>query len=154
MKCPNCMTNFTLIFLGWALKSLYVSCISTVGTSILVLMCTLGSQITSCVGFALGNFHCHVAFDLLALALQMTFSSCICLLATSVCWCLRRLICMQPGRSPATCLMWYTVALELSILLARWHTLLVGNLSKCIPPSLMALDTNSSSLKKNQKMSL
>ena len=39
-------------------------------------------QIVSCVGFALGNFHCHVACDLIALASQMTSSSCICLLAT------------------------------------------------------------------------
>ena len=36
------MTSFTLIFLGWALKSLYVTCISTFGTCVLVLMCALG----------------------------------------------------------------------------------------------------------------
>ena len=50
--------------------------------------------------------------------------------------------------------MWCTVALELSILFASWHTLLAGNLSKSTPPSLKVLDTNSSSHKKNQKMSL
>ena len=39
------MTSFTVIFLGWALKSFNVSCIFTFGTSILVLMCTLGIKL-------------------------------------------------------------------------------------------------------------
>ena len=39
------MASFTLIFLGWALKSLYVSCISTFWISILILMCALGIKL-------------------------------------------------------------------------------------------------------------
>ena len=70
-----------------------------------------------------------------------------------MCWCLRRLTCAACG-SPATCLIWCTVALELSTLFASWYTLIAGNLSNSILPSLMVLDTNSSSYKKNQKISL
>ena len=68
-------------------------------------------------------------------------------------WHLRRLICAACG-SPATCLIWHAVALKLSILFASYHTLLAGNLSKSTSPSLMVLDTNSSSHRKKQKMSL
>ena len=71
----------------------------------------------------------------------------------SVHWCLSRLICITCG-SPTTCFMWCTVALELSILFASWHTLFVVNLSKSTHPSLMVFETNSSSCRKNQKMSL
>ena len=71
----------------------------------------------------------------------------------SVCWCLRRLICAACG-SPATCLIWCTVALELSSFLASCLTLLAGIFSRSTLPSLMVFETNSSSLKKNQKMSL
>ena len=46
------------------------------------------------------------------------------------------------------------VAFELSYFLANWNTLLAGNLSKLTLPSLMVLDTKSSSFRKNQKMSL
>ena len=71
----------------------------------------------------------------------------------SVHWCLRRLICADCG-SPATCLIWHAVALELSILFASCCTLLAGNLSRSTFPSLIVLDTNSSSHSKNQKMLL
>ena len=47
-----------------------------------------------------------------------------------------------------------TVAFELSSFLASCCTLLAGNFSKSTLPSLMVLDTNSSSLRKNQNMSL
>ena len=56
--------------------------------------------------------------------------------------------------SPATCLMYLTVALELSIFLGSWHTSLAGNLFKSMLLSLMVFDTNSSSLRKNQMISL
>ena len=68
-------------------------------------------------------------------------------------WCLSRLICAVCW-SPATCFIWHAVVLELSILFASCHTLLAGNLSKSMLPSLMILDTNSSSCRKNQKISL
>ena len=69
------------------------------------------------------------------------------------CWCLRRSICAACG-SPATCLMWHAVALELSMRFASCHTLLAGNLSKSTLPLVIVLDTNSSSHRKNKKMSL
>ena len=53
--------------------------------------------------------------------------------------------------SPATCLMYLAVALELSIFLASWHTLLGVNLSRSTLSSLIVLVTNSSSLRKNQR---
>ena len=71
----------------------------------------------------------------------------------SVCWCLRRFICTACG-SPATYLIWHAVALEFSRFLASCLTLLAGNFSRSTLPSLMVLETNSSSLRKNQKMSL
>ena len=71
----------------------------------------------------------------------------------SVHWCLRRFICAACG-SPATCLIWHAVALELSSFWASCLTLLAGNFSRSTLPSLMVLETKSSSLRKNQKMSL
>ena len=56
--------------------------------------------------------------------------------------------------SPATCLMCLALALELSIFLAGWCTLLAGNLSRSMVPSLIILETNSSSFRKNQQISL
>ena len=73
--------------------------------------------------------------------------------ARSVHWCLSRLICVACG-SPATCLIWCVVAFELSIHFASCLTLLAGNMSKSTFPSLMVLEKNSSSCRKNQKMSL
>ena len=57
-------------------------------------------------------------------------------------------------RSPDTCLIWHAVDLELSSFLASCLTLLAGNFSRSTLPSLMVFETNSSSLNKNQKMSL
>ena len=71
----------------------------------------------------------------------------------SVCWWHIKLIWATWG-SPATCLICLAVALELSIFLASWHTLLVGNLSRSTLPSLIVLETKSSSSGKNQKISL
>ena len=55
---------------------------------------------------------------------------------------------------PDTCFICLMVAFELSSFLANGHTLLAGNLSKSMLPSLMVLDMKSPSFKKNQKMSL
>ena len=69
-----------------------------------------------------------------------------------VCWCLIKLICTA-CESPATCLIWHAVALELSIFFASCLTLLAWNFSRSTLLSFMVLDTNSSSCRKNQKMS-
>ena len=71
----------------------------------------------------------------------------------SVCWCLNRLICIACG-SPATCFIWCAAALELPNFLASCCTLLTVNFSRSTLPSLMVLEMNSSSLRKNQKISL
>ena len=71
----------------------------------------------------------------------------------SVCWCCRRLTCTACG-SLATCFIFFTVVLELSILLASWHNLLVRNLLEPILLSLIVLKTNSLSFRKNQNISL
>ena len=47
-----------------------------------------------------------------------------------------------------------TIAFELSSFFTSCHTLLAGNFSKSTLPSLMVLDTNSLSRRKNQNMSL
>ena len=72
--------------------------------------------------------------------LYLTFDS-------SVCWCLIRWIWVA-CISPATCL------ICLAYFFASWYTLLAGNLSRSTVPSFIALDTNSSSCRKNQNMSL
>ena len=56
--------------------------------------------------------------------------------------------------SLATCLMHLVVAFELSILYTSCLILFVGNMSRSILLSLIVLETNSSSLRKNQKMPL
>ena len=68
----------------------------------------------------------------------------------SVHWCLSRLISTACG-APATCFIWHTVALELSIHFASCHTLLAGNLSKSTLPSLIVLDTNLHHIGKTRK---
>ena len=72
---------------------------------------------------------------------------------SSVHWCLIRWIWVA-CISPATCLIYLAVALELSYFFASWYTLLAGNLSRSLLPSFMVLETNSSSLRKNQNISL
>ena len=52
------------------------------------------------------------------------------------------------------CLTFLAVAFELSYFLASWHTLLAGNLSKSTLPLFMVFETNSSSHRKNQNISL
>ena len=71
----------------------------------------------------------------------------------SVCWYLIKCVWVACG-SLATHLMYLAVALEHSIFLASWCTLLEGNLFKSMSLSSMVFLTNSSSLRKNQKISL
>ena len=70
----------------------------------------------------------------------------------SVHCCLIKLICTACG-SPANYLIWCAVAFALSISLASCLTLLARNFSRSTLLSFMALDTNSSSCRKKQKMS-
>ena len=70
----------------------------------------------------------------------------------SVLWYLIRLTCATWG-SLATALMCLAVDFIDSIFLVNYLTLLAGSLSKSVLESLMVLETNSSSFKKNQKIS-
>ena len=70
----------------------------------------------------------------------------------SVHWSHIRLICATWGLL-ATCQMCLAVAFDLSIFLANCLQLVAGNLSRSILLSLMGLNTNSSSLRKNPKIS-
>ena len=72
---------------------------------------------------------------------------------SSVHWCLMRWIWVA-CISLATCFICLAMAFELSYFFASWHTLLAGNLSRSTLPSFMVLETNSSSCRKNQNMSL
>ena len=99
-----------------------------------------------------GSFPCgSLLLPCLGLAWDFLFSY-LCW-SSSVLWCCSKLICAAWG-SPDTCLICPTMAFELSNFLANWCTLLVGNLSRSTLPSLMVLDTKSSSHRKNQNMSL
>ena len=75
------------------------------------------------------------------------------LCGSSVHWCLIRLNFAACG-SWETCLMCFAVDLDDSSFLANCLTLLAGNLSKSMLESLIVFDTKSSSLRKNQNMSL
>ena len=110
-------------------------------------------QTTSCAGFAPGNFHFHAACSFDCLDFIDGFFFFYFPAGNSVHWCLSRLICTAWG-SPATCLILHAVALEPSILFASCQTQLAGNLSKSAFPTLVVLDTNSSSHRKIQKISL
>ena len=70
-----------------------------------------------------------------------------------MCWCLSKCTCVACGSFDA-CLMYFAVDLEDSNFFASCLTLLAGNLSKSKLESFVVLETNSSSLRKNQKMSL
>ena len=69
----------------------------------------------------------------------------------SVHWCHKRLTCITCG-SLATCFICFAVALELSIFLASWHISLARNMLESILLSLIVLETNSSSFRKNNKI--
>ena len=151
-KMSKLVASFISILFSWALKSLYVSCITAFWTSILVFMCALGIKSLLVLALNLVTFTamllviCVFRFHRWLLFLYFPAGN-------SVHWCLRKLICMACG-SPVTCFVWCAVALELSILFASWHTLPAGNLLESTLPLLMVLDTNSLSHKKTQKMSL
>ena len=145
------MTSFTLKFLGRALKTFNMSRISTLWASLFVFMGILWIKTFLVLSWLL--WCSEPAFLWLGgLCLTNGFPFSCLPDESSVCWCLMRLICTVCG-SPTTCLIWHTVALELSILFACYLTLHAGNFSKSTLPSFMVLDTNSSSCKKNQNMS-
>ena len=108
-----------------------------------------------------GIRHFHVMWSLLLTCLLYHLLPCGCGLKAfflhlpgrrSVCWCLIKLISVALG-SLATCLMCLAVALDASNFFASWLTLLAGHLSRWTLLSLMVLNTNSSSLRKYQKIS-
>ena len=156
-KMPKFMTNLALILFCWACESFPVDCITTLWTPVVVVWrCSLfevggkwlpfifwpccgslpqGSLLLPCLGFVWDFFFLYLYWG------------------SSLLWWCNKLIWAAWG-SPDTCFICLAVAFELSNFLANWHTLLAGNLSKSMLPSLMVLDTKSSSLRKNQKMSL
>ena len=119
----------------------YCTCLYFVHCSIIVMLlyltCHLFSGVLWCV------FIC--------LFIDLLFLLCL-IVGSSILWCLRRLIWVACG-SPATCLMWHAVALELSNFSISCLTLLAGDMSKSILSSVMVLDMKSSSHKKNLKIS-
>ena len=72
---------------------------------------------------------------------------------SSVHWCLSKCTCVACGLFD-TCLMYFAVDLDHCSFFANCLTLLAGNLSRSILESFIVLETNSSSLRKNLKMSL
>ena len=95
--------------------------------------------------------HCGLVLPQVNLA-GYFFLLCLCW-GNSVLWCHRRLIWAAWG-SPDTCFMCRAIAFELSSFFANCRTLLTGNFSRSMLPSLMVLDMNSSSQRKNQNISL
>ena len=56
VKCPNLWQALHWYFFGWTLESSYMSCISTFGTSVLVVMCALWVKPLLVVGLHLVIF--------------------------------------------------------------------------------------------------
>ena len=148
-EVPILLTRFALKLLGWTLETFNVIQISTLLTSLLVVINILGIKAflvmalpITCIILMTGCSRLYKGFPLLVLA----------------CW----EVCIDvssnwsepPGGHlpPAWCA--WTVTLELSMFFGSYLTLLVGNLSRSMLLSLIVSVTNSSSFKKNQKMSL
>ena len=147
-EIPRFMASLTLILLGRTLESFQVDCVTTFGASVPVIVCTLGIKL-----LLLHLWFVTVTALVLVVSLfgLPKWSFFLYLLAgNSVHWCLSKLICAACG-SPATCFIWCVVALELSNFLASCCTLLAGNFSRSTLPSLMVLETDSSSLRKKNK---
>ena len=139
------VAHFILVILGRAVKSLYVSWVTTLIAPIFILVhyLIIKSFFTWLVAWFSGVLCCNCLclliglFFLLYLVVWIPFSG------AAGYW----------TGSLATCLIWYTVALELCNVFISSLTLLVGNLSKSTLPSIMVLDTKPSSHEKNQKIS-
>ena len=91
--------------------------------------------------------HLYHSCDQVVWASQRTSSSCACLLeglctGASSNW-------SEPPGGHTTCLLCLAVTFELSIFFASCLTMLAGNLSRSILLSLIVLETNSLSLRKN-----
>ena len=138
-----------LNFFSWALEPFKMSGISTLATPIFVLWANLGSKLfLYWFGGLCSTFLCCTCFSLT----EDFFFLCLPFDNSVHWWCIR-LIWAAWG-SPATYFMCLAVALELSIFLASWHTLLAGNLPRFTLPSFIVLETNFSSFSNNQKISL
>ena len=136
---------------GRTSKTFHVGCVTTFMTSFclfcsgLYFSCSCGGlsiSFSSCWYLYLNDFD----FDFL------WFLWCL-LGGNSVCWWFSKCSCAACGSFDA-CLMYFAVDLEDSNFFASCLTLLAGNLSKSRFESFIVLKTNSSSLRKNQKMSL
>ena len=131
------VAHFTLVILGRAVKPLYVSWVTTLVAPILLLFTVLLSKcfFTWPVAWFSGVLWCAC----LCLLIGLLFLLCL-VVGSSILWYHSRLIWVT-CRSPATCLIWCCL------------TLLAGSLSTSTLPSVILLDTKSSSHKKNQKIS-
>ena len=82
VKCPNLWQALHWFFFCWTLESLQVGCVSTIGTSVIVIVYAFRVKPLLILGLVHGNSHWLVACGLIVLTSQVVFSSCICLLAT------------------------------------------------------------------------
>ena len=144
------MTRFALKLLCWTLETYNVIWISTLLRSLLVLVNILGindllvmALPVTCIILVTGWSRLCKGFPLLVHAYLE-----VCTLMS------HQIDLIHLGGSNATCMMCLAVILELSIFFGSCLTLLAGNLSRSMLLSLIVLETNSSSFKKNQKMFL
>ena len=135
-----------LEFFCWALEPFKMSWISTLATAIFIFM----RQFSVKTLLVLAWWSLIYILVLPLFLLGWRFFILHLPLDNSVCWWHIRLIWVV-WRSPTTCFMCLAVALEFSIFLASWHTLLAGNLSSSTLPSFIVLETNSSSFRKKTK---
>ena len=101
-KMSKLMASFALVFFCWTLESLYVGCISTFGTSVLVIVCTLWVKPLLVLGL------CMVTLAALLFVVRLfwlhRWSFLYLSAGNSVHLCLRRLICIACGSLiPALC---------------------------------------------------
>ena len=157
-KMPKFMTYLALILFCWACDSFLVGGITTLWTPVVV--CLRVAACLKLVGSGCpwssdldeGHF-CIMVYCYPVWVWHETFSFCIYVEVVlssgdAVNW-------FGPAwGSPDTCFICLAMAFELSNFLANWCTPLAGNLSRLMLPSLMVLDTKSSSFRKNQNMSL
>ena len=143
----------TLILLGRALESLQVDCVTTFGASAPVIVCIIGIKLLLLLHLQ------FVTVTTLVLVVSLfgfpEWSFLLAFTSWQLCVLVPQLVDLYSLWIP--CHLFYMACggLTLSNFLASCHTLLSGNFSRLTLPSLMALETNSSSFrKKKQKMSL
>ena len=145
-KMTNLFGNTTLVLTCWTSEPFSMLTVITFTTCVLSCVLRIMSSIflwlsciTMLVGFCLTLKVFLFLVDLLG--------------GIYVCWC-HRLLTWTACGSLVTCFICFAGACKLSIFLASCLTVLAGNLLNSTCPSFKVLDTNDSSFKKNQKMSL